>query len=169
MREIDAIAILDLERQVAVWTATGIFRAQHHATALENGNIMIFDNQGPGDDYSAVREYNPETMLEVWSYVGSPEQPFHSATVGATYRLPNGNTLITEGKKGRAFEVTQGREIVWEYLNPNRLYDDRIARLWDLQRLDPDFPLAWLEHPKNRVGPLALETESDAASSDSLE
>jgi len=33
-------------------------------------------------------------------------------------RLPNGNTLITEGACGRIFEVTPGHEIVWEYINP---------------------------------------------------
>jgi len=164
MREIHAIAILDLERQVAVWTATGAFRAQHHATVLDDGNILIFDNQGPGEDYSAVREYFPETMSEVWSYIGSPERPFHSATVGATYRMPNGNTLIIEGKKGRAFEVTPAREIVWEYLNPHRLHDDRIARIWDLQRLGPDFPLAWLEDPADPVESLTFEAEEGTES-----
>jgi hypothetical protein len=162
MREIDAIAILDLERHVAVWTATGTFRAQHHATVLENGNIMLFDNQGPGEDYSAVREFDPVTMSEVWAYVGSPSQPFHSATVGATYRLPNGNTLIVEGKKGRAFEVTRQHEIIWDYLNPHRLQDDRIARIWDLQRLDPGYPLEWLEQPTGPVEPVALGPKGDA-------
>jgi hypothetical protein len=162
MREIDAIAILDLERHVAVWTATGTFRAQHHATVLENGNIMLFDNQGPGEDYSAVREFDPVTMSEVWAYVGSPSQPFHSATVGATYRLPNGNTLIIEGKKGRAFEVTRQHEIIWDYLNPHRLQDDRIARIWDLQRLDPGYPLEWLEQPTGPVEPVALGPKGDA-------
>ena len=169
MREIDAIAILDLEREVAVWTSTGVFRAQHHATVLENGNILIFDTKGPGEDYSAVREYDPETMSEVWAYVGSPSRPFHSATVGATYRLPNGNTLIVEGKKGRAFEVTPQHEIVWEYLNPHRLHDDRIARIWDLQRLDPDFPLAWLERPEDPVEAVTIAGEDRAASTVSRE
>jgi hypothetical protein len=174
MREIHAIAILDLEREVAVWTATGAFRAQHHATVLEDGNILLFDNQGPGEDYSAVREYFPETMAEVWSYIGSPERPFHSATVGSTYRTPNGNTLIIEGKKGRTFEVTPEREIVWEYLNPHRLHDDRIARIWDLQRLGPDFPLAWLEGSANPAESLALEAKkgdesTTSASAASLE
>jgi len=164
MREIHAIAILDLERQVAVWTATGAFRAQHHATVLDDGNILIFDNQGPGEDYSAVREYFPETMSEVWSYIGNPERPFHSATVGATYRMPNGNTLIIEGKKGRAFEVTPAREIVWEYLNPHRLHDDRIARIWDLQRLGPDFPLAWLEGPADSIESFTFEAEEGTES-----
>jgi len=161
MREIHAIAVLDLERQVAIWTATGTFRAQHHATVLENGNIMLFDNQGPGDEYSAVREFDPETMSEVWAYVGSPRHPFHSATVGATYRLPNGNTLIIEGKKGRVFEVTRQHAIVWDYMNPHRLLDDRIARIWDMQRLDPDFPLEWLERPAGPIASLTSGPEGD--------
>jgi hypothetical protein len=162
MREIDAIAVLNLERQVAVWTATGIFRAQHHATVLENGNILLFDNQGPGEDFSAVREFEPETMTEVWSFVGSLSQPFHSATVGATYRMPNGNTLIVEGKKGRAFEVTPEHEMVWDYLNPHRLHDDRIARIWDLQRLDSDFPIQWLEPAADPTESLGIGAENEA-------
>ena len=35
-------------------------------------------------------------------------------------RLPNGNTLISEGAPGRIFEVTHNKEIVWEYINPFR-------------------------------------------------
>ena len=131
--------------------------AQDHATVLENGNILIFDNQGPEEEYSAVREFDPVTMPEVWSYIGNPDRPLHSATVGAKYRTPNGNTLIIEGKKGRAFEVAPERETVWEYLNPHRLHDDRIARIWDLQRLGPDFPLAWLERPVGPIESLTLD------------
>ena len=33
-------------------------------------------------------------------------------------RLPNGNTLITEGSDGRVFEVTPDHEIVWEFISP---------------------------------------------------
>jgi hypothetical protein len=33
-------------------------------------------------------------------------------------RLPNGNTLITEGAFGRIFEVTAAGETVWEYVVP---------------------------------------------------
>jgi hypothetical protein len=36
-------------------------------------------------------------------------------------RLPNGNTLITEGMHGRIFQVTPSGEVVWEYLTP---YED---------------------------------------------
>ena len=33
-------------------------------------------------------------------------------------RLPNGNTMITEGDMGRVFELTPKYETVWEYLPP---------------------------------------------------
>ena len=33
-------------------------------------------------------------------------------------RLPNGNTLITEGDMGRVFELTPKYEMVWEYMTP---------------------------------------------------
>ena len=33
-------------------------------------------------------------------------------------RLPNRNTLITEGSDGRLIEVTPDHESVWEYINP---------------------------------------------------
>jgi hypothetical protein len=38
--------------------------------------------------------------------------------VSSAQRLPNGNTLITEGADGRLFEVTTGGDIVWEYVSP---------------------------------------------------
>jgi len=38
--------------------------------------------------------------------------------VSSAQRLPNDNTLITEGNNGRMFEVTRQQEIVWEYLSP---------------------------------------------------
>jgi len=38
--------------------------------------------------------------------------------MGNAQRLPNGNTLIDESSFGRFFEVTNGGEIVWEYVNP---------------------------------------------------
>jgi hypothetical protein len=43
---------------------------------------------------------------------------FYSSIVSSAQRLPNGNTLITEGVDGRVFEVTREHEIVWEYVNP---------------------------------------------------
>jgi len=46
----------------------------------------------------------------------------YSSFISSAQRLPNGNTLITEGSSGCFIEVTPTREIVWEYVSP---YFDR--------------------------------------------
>ena len=53
-------------------------------------------------------------METVWSYTGSG---FYSTNISSAQRLPNGNTLITEGAGSRVFEVTPDKEIVWEYMS----------------------------------------------------
>jgi hypothetical protein len=121
---------------------------QHHAHMIPRGlpgegNILVFDNGGwagyglpnPGSptgfnnalrDFSRVLEIDPVTLKIVWQY--SPieagfEYPvdcarFYSPFISSAQRLPNGNTLITEGSDGRIFEVTSDYEIVWEYISP---------------------------------------------------
>ena len=65
---------------------------------------------------SRVLEINPVTLELVWSYV-QPAQ-FYSTNISGAQRLPNGNTLVTEGAPGRMFEVTKDGAIVWEYMSP---------------------------------------------------
>ena len=43
---------------------------------------------------------------------------FYSDYVSSAQRLPNGNTLITNGAVGQFQEVTPDNEIVWEYISP---------------------------------------------------
>ena len=43
---------------------------------------------------------------------------FYSPFISSAQRLPNGNTLITEGSDGRLLEVTHEHELVWEYICP---------------------------------------------------
>lgn len=96
------------------------------------GNVLIFDNQG-GAGYppaplgiyagSRVLEVNPVTRDIVWQYTaedsGQPTWTFFSSFVSNAQRLPNGNTLITEGMQGRLFQVTPDGQIVWEYFTPS--------------------------------------------------
>jgi hypothetical protein len=51
---------------------------------------------------------------------GDPK--FFSAFISSAQRLPNGNTLITEGKNNRIFEVTVDGEVVWEYFHDDIIY-----------------------------------------------
>jgi len=107
------------------------------------GNILVFDNGGfagygvpnPGSptghnnalrDYSRVIEFDPLTLEIIWqlTYAEMGHLPvinqynFYSPLISSAQRLPNGNTLITEGSSGRFMEVTVNHELVWEYVSP---------------------------------------------------
>ncbi|MDA8337623.1 MAG: aryl-sulfate sulfotransferase [Peptococcaceae bacterium] len=121
---------------------------QHHVHMIPRGlpgegNILIFDNGGwagygvpnPGSptgfhnalrDYSRVLEVDPTTLEIVWKYTPIEaglvhpldSNRFYSPFISSAQRLPNGNTLITEGSGGRLIEITPDHDIVWEYINP---------------------------------------------------
>ncbi len=146
MRELNTIAVLDLESERAVWAMHGPWSKPHQPTVLSDGNILIFDNRGNGGR-SQVIEFDPVTGREVWAYRGDPPDEFYSWECGSSQRLPNGNTLITESDRGKAFEVRPDGTIVWKFLNPMRAGGNLefIATLFEDVRLPPDFPLGWLE------------------------
>jgi catechol 2,3-dioxygenase-like lactoylglutathione lyase family enzyme len=110
---------------------------QHHPHLIPKGlpgagNLLVFDNGGSSGygaptpvspDGSAiyqragsrVLEINPVTLELVWSFTGAR---LFSTNISSAQRLPNGNTLITEGAPGRLLEVTNDRQVVWEYIYP---------------------------------------------------
>ncbi len=122
LRELGAIAVLDLDREEIVWATQGPWLGQHDPDILDNGHLLLFDNRGHYGEggQSRVIEFDPLTLERVWSYAGTAARPFESDLRSAQQRLPNGNTLITESQGGRLLEVTPAGEIVWEYLNPER-------------------------------------------------
>ena len=145
---IDTIAVVDLESEKVVWALSESWRWQHQPTALDDGNMLLLDNLGGSKGFgeSRVIELDPVTGEFSWVYEGQPEAPFHTRTCGSCQRLPNGNTLITESDNGRAFEVREDGEIVWEFLSPHRAGpDDRlVATLFEVIRLRPDLSLSWI-------------------------
>jgi Arylsulfotransferase (ASST) len=95
------------------------------------GNVLVFDNEGEGGyppvalpvtGGSRVLEIDPVQQTIVWQYTGEdsggPSWSFQSTHISNARRLPNGNTFIDEGQKGRLFQVTPTGDIVWEYVNP---------------------------------------------------
>jgi len=116
------------------------WRRQHDPTLLENGHFLLFDNRGHMGR-SKVVEFDPLTGETFWQYYGASKEEFYSDTCGTSYRLRNGNTLIVETEAGRAFEITPGKNIVWEFYNPHRTgdNDELIAMLLDLIRVDGDY------------------------------
>ncbi len=100
------------------------------------GNILIFNNgAGRADgNYSSVDEIAPPTdtagnylmvpeepsapLGPVWTYVAPDKESLFSGMLSGAQRLPNGNTLIAEGARGRMLEVGAENAVVWELLNP---------------------------------------------------
>ena len=142
---LDMVALLDMESERFVWVHQGSFDAQHDAQVLAGGRLLMFDNQGLGKASRALELKLPSGEI-AWEYRGDRDHPFYSNTRGRVQRFANGNTLITETDSGRAFEVTRGGEIVWEYFNPERVGGSKqlVAALLDVSRLPPDFPTDWI-------------------------
>jgi hypothetical protein len=144
LREIGTIAVLDMDSGTVEWAIKGQWFRQHESTVLDSGNILLFDNKGH-QGRSKVIEFDPVTQEIAWSYGMREDQPLDSPVCGLARRVPNGNTLITEAVPGRVIEVTPAGEIVWEYINPNRVVNDPtlIATFMDFQRLPAQFEPKW--------------------------
>ena len=122
-RHLSIVAIIDKSTGELIWKLDrSVLSGQHDPTYLPNGNVLIFDNgifrTTTHATYSRVIEIDLESKDVVWEYRDTPAANFYSPFVGGARRLPNGNTLITEGWFGRMFQVTHDKEVVWEYINP---------------------------------------------------
>ncbi|MDR0221024.1 MAG: aryl-sulfate sulfotransferase, partial [Lachnospiraceae bacterium] len=128
--------------------ALGWIIGQHHFHMIPKGlpgagDLLVYDNGGHGGyglpnpaspdgtnnalrDFSRVLQFDPLTLEIKWQYTPAEAghvifangPKFYSSYISSAQRLPNGNTLITEGSDGRLFEVTPEHETVWEYINP---------------------------------------------------
>jgi hypothetical protein len=145
----------------------------HHAHMIPKGlpgegNILVFDNggqsgYGPPNDlapngisvmrraYSRVLEFNPITKDIVWEYAPNLKSAadqksgfdLFSTNVSSAQRLPNGNTLIVEGTRGRVIEVTRDLEVVWEYISPY-LWDSTTPSVRNLVYRAYRVPYGWV-------------------------
>jgi hypothetical protein len=113
-------------------------------------------------------EIDPISLKIVWQYtpieagfvMPLDASRFYSPFISSAQRLPNGNTLITEGSDGRIFEVTRNHELVWEYISPywgkrglNMVYRAyRAPYAWVPQRQAPtETPIPPLDRSQFRV------------------
>jgi hypothetical protein len=126
-RDLDTIALLDLDSGKIVWLLHGPFARQHDAEFLANGDLMVFDDLGdtPNGRYSRVLEFQPHPFKIVWQFPGDSGEKLDSEILGSVQKLFNGNVLISDEDKGRILEVTPEKKVVWEYNNAFRQGDKK--------------------------------------------
>jgi hypothetical protein len=112
--------------------------SQHDASWINKGcpgegDILVFNNGAnrPGSHYSTVDQITPpvnengEYYLEpdsaygpadqTWIYTANPPTSFYASHISGAWRLPSGNTLVTNGETGKIFEITPEGSTVWQY------------------------------------------------------
>ncbi len=113
-----------------------LFSGQHSAQLLENGNILIFNNNTKlgKESISNVMEINQPNrkspnVTPKFGYLfmfDNPEENY-CAKGGDVNKLKNGNYLISSSANNRSFEITPSKKIVWQ-CRPEKL--DTITKLW---------------------------------------
>ena len=82
----------------------------------QQSNVIIFNN--PVDEHGCYH-FDPENGFGTEKILRSYTSPsFYSDILSGVQVLPNNNLLILEGRPGRIFEVNEGDQVVWEYINP---------------------------------------------------
>ena len=146
MRNVNLLAVMDVEEGVITWAARGPWYMQHDPHVLPNGNIILFDNHGElkHPRRSRVLEINPETMGIEWEWPGKHDYDMYTSIAGAIDPLENGNVLIAETNRGRLLEVTRDGDVVWEFRVPERKQGKgkrgkpyTVTKAWNPKRIDP--------------------------------
>jgi hypothetical protein len=141
VRELDLIVVLSADGRRLRWSwGPGELERPHHPSLLKSGNLLIFDN-GQRKGRSRVLELDPAAKKIVWSYVGTPPSSFYSPIRGGCQQLDNGNVLITDSERGRVFEVTRAKRLVWEFFNPDlqrQLQKQQRAPIYRMIRFPPE-------------------------------
>ena len=115
------------------------------------GNLILFNNNYVGNSTAAVFEIVPP-INESGLYTISPNQPFgpdepiwihagsfYTQMQGGAFRLPNGNTLVTDCNDATMFEVTMDHNTVWSHDYGGQYFIAR-AQKYPMDYLGGGFP-----------------------------
>jgi hypothetical protein len=147
LRNLDLLMVIAPRTETVRWAQTGPYLRQHDPDFMPNGHISVFDNRldnanGTVFGGSRIQEVDPVSGRAAALYEGGPGNPFFTDIRGKQQPLANGNLLVTEANKGRAFEVTPEGETVWSYVD--RVDEDEVALLTATTR----YPTSYAEFAK---------------------
>jgi hypothetical protein len=160
-RSLDTVFVIDRSTGEVVWRFSRRLDRQHEAVMIPKGQLgeglVLLFNNGLKNRYvyrkSSILAVNPTTNSVDW-YYGA--RYFYSSYRGIQQPLPNGNLMITSSQGGRVFEITPGREIVWQWtppflpMRPERYPPDHCPQLSDLgpaagRPVAPRVPRPWVD------------------------
>jgi hypothetical protein len=130
LRGQNMVAVLRPSSGKIIWAGCGPWRHQHYVTALQDGALYIYDNEGsqqlnasakgrPLEEIrSRVIRYNPFTNVAEEVY-GSTL--LHSFWQGYYFALPGKSWFIASPERSRAVVISPDKQVVWELRAvPNR-------------------------------------------------
>lgn len=127
-RHFNQLWVLDGKSHELKWYITGPMKGQHDPDFQADGAITVFDNRSGGNANalngfrgklggSRVLKIDPTSRTVTTVFDGAGEEAFYSQYRGKHQVLDNGNILLAETDRGRAFEITPEGEVVWEVIN----------------------------------------------------
>lgn len=92
----------------------------HSAIYVGKDQFLVFDNgsERAEGNRSSIVKVDRKTNEIVWEYHTTTPNSFYSYRQGAVQMLPNGNIHVTSTNSGHLFEVTEDKEVVWDYVSP---------------------------------------------------
>ncbi len=167
---------------------------QHDAEWVSNGlpgagDILVFSNGLPETrPYSTVEEITPKLVDGHYArderggsiarrrrvFPQDRDHQFFAAIVSSAQRLPNGNTLMTDGPAGTIIEAGPDGDVVWKYENPRYKIRKNTPKtsgagepirpwwIFRAHRYAPDYPGLLLVHATSRRRPRIRTTVSVA-------
>jgi hypothetical protein len=140
MRNVNAILVFDPKTLVVKAITVGHFVRQHDPDFVDGSTITVFDNNNiqadPVHGSSRIVQYSFKTGQQRILFEGDAAHPFYSNFLGKHQHLGNGNILVTEATRGRAFEINPEGQLVWEYRNV--IGPNLVGMLSEAQRIPLD-------------------------------
>jgi hypothetical protein len=137
LRNIHTILVFNPDTLKVRYVKTGGFIRQHDPDFIDGNTLTLFDNNYVTNSpirSSRIISLDARSNEIETVYSGSETAEFSSKIMGKHQWLENGRLLITESRSGRAFELDQNGQIIWEYLN--KVDADTLGIITEAHRLD---------------------------------
>lgn len=152
LRNLNAVIVFSPEDKKVKYTSIGKYVRQHDPDFIDGNSFSVFDNNNLKDlvpePYSRIMIESAVDGSVKEYYAGAPGKRFFTKVFGKHQWLDNGNLLITGAMEGRAIEVDQQKNIVWQHYNT--VSDEYIGSITEAERLPQELSQAFFEQAAQR-------------------